>query len=113
PSPLKFTPDNILNAATSVNARVYSFTFGSTYLLSPTTVNALRLGVNRGKSNVVFPPFLDWTELGSKVYSGGYPHVLGINVASAFVISAAPVIYVSNLYQLADDVSMTRGKHQF
>jgi len=113
PSPLTFTPDNILNAATSVNAKAYSFTFGSTYLLSPTTVNAFRLGFNRGKSVVRFPPFLDWTELGSKVYSGGYPRVLGINVASAFAINAAPVIYVSNLYQLADDVSMTRGKHQF
>ena len=113
PSALTFTPDNILNAGTSNNSKVYSFTFGSTYLLSSTTVNAFRLAANRDKSFRPFPPFVDWTELGSKVYSGGYPGVLGINITSAFTISAAPVTYVGNLYQIADDVSMTRGKHQF
>jgi hypothetical protein len=113
PSPLKFTPNNILNAATATNSNVYSFTFGSTYLVSSTTVNAFRLAVNRDKSIVSSPPFTDWTELGSKLYSGGYPHVLGIGVGSFFTISAAPAIYVGNLYQIADDVSISRGKHQF
>ena len=113
PSPYTFTPNNILNATSSTNSNVYSFTFGSTYLVNATTVNAFRLAVNRDKSIVKQPPFVDWTELGSNLYSGGYPHTLGISITGGFTLGGAPAIYVGNLYQIADDVSMTRGTHQF
>src|SRR4029077_18304403 len=69
PSPYKFTPNNILNATSETHSKVYSFTFGSTYLLNASTVNSFRLAVNRDKSVVSLPPFADWTELGSKLYS--------------------------------------------
>ena len=47
------------------------------------------------------------------MYSGGYPHALGISVTGGFTLGGAPAIYVGTLYQVADDVSMTRGTHQF
>src|SRR5581483_7823461 len=106
PSPLTFTPNNILNATASTESKVYSFTFGSTYLINPSTVNAFRLAANRDKSIVSQPPFVDWTDLGSKLYSGGYPHTLGISITGGFTLGGAPAIYVGNLYQVADDVSM-------
>jgi hypothetical protein len=113
PSPFKFTPDIILNTGTTTNARSYAFTAGSTYLISSTTVNAFRLSFTRTVRKDVFDQYFDLTELGSKVYSGYLPKFSTISVSSGFTLAGGPPQPATQLYQLADDVSITRGTHQF
>ena len=59
------------------------------------------------------PQYFDVTELGSKVYSGNLPKISLINVTSGFSLGGQDREVPSNFYQVADDVSMTRGTHQF
>jgi hypothetical protein len=114
PSAFKFTPDNILNAITGTTAESYAFTAGSTYLVSSTTVNAFRLAFNRTHQLLSAPAYFDLTELGSKVYSGATPKTTAINITSGFTLAGSGYRNSAvDLYQIADDVSMTRGKHQF
>jgi hypothetical protein len=54
----------------------------------------------------------DAGEIGSKVHIY-LPKVMSITVNSGFLMTGNPRRLRSNLYQLADDVSMTRGTHQF
>ena len=113
PAPFKYSPENFLNAAVQGReAQTYSFTFGSTYLLSPTTVNALRLGINRSKSDQRALPSVGWSDLGSRVYEF-IPHVLSLNISGGFSMSTNTNTNIGTVYQLEDDVSVSRGKHQF
>src|SRR5262249_53535823 len=64
PSPFKFTPDNFLNASQEGEARSYAFTAGSTYLVSPSTVNAFRISVTRNRQITLPDAYFDLTELG-------------------------------------------------
>ena len=52
-------------------------------------------------------------DVGIKVYGGYVPKAINVNVTSGFSVSGAPNTFGGELYQLADDVSMTRGTHQF
>src|SRR5207249_6729139 len=54
----------------------------------------------------------DAGEVGSKV-TIYLPKVMSITVNSAFSMTGNPRRLRANLYQLANDLSMTRGKHQF
>ncbi len=114
PSPFQFTPDNVLNAQLSKAGRSYAFTVGSTYLVSSSTVNSFRLAFSRNHWTEAPPQFFDLTELGSKVYSGATPKETKMTVTSGFSLPGdALANFAVNLYQLADDVSLTRGTHQF
>jgi hypothetical protein len=114
PSPYEFTPDIPMNANNSSAARSYAFTAGSTYLVSPTTVNAFRFAFSRNHLLTLSPPFFDLTELGAKVYSGDTPRISNVSVTSGFTISGnGRRSFGIDFYQIADDVSMTRGTHQF
>ncbi len=113
PSSFEFTPDNVLNATEAEHSRAYAFTFGSTYLLSTTTVNSFRLSVSRIKHTLSPAQFFDATELGSKVYSGGQPKVTAMTVTDGFELGGNVRRLGLNLYQLADDISLSKGKHQF
>jgi hypothetical protein len=114
PSPFQFTPNNVLNAKLGSTARSYAFTAGSTYLISSGTVNAFRLSFSRNHWKEAPPPYFDLTELGSKIYSGYSPKVSSITVTSGFSLpGGGPGNLPADFYQVADDVSMTRGTHQF
>ncbi len=115
PSPFQFTPDNILNAATNGNqAFAHAFTFGSTYLLNATTVNAFRLSYSMDHRYSIKNEYFSAEDMGSKVYSGYVGRNMGLVVSSGFTLGGGnPNNFVGNLYQLADDVSLTRGTHQF
>ncbi len=113
PSSLDFTPDLPMNSGASSTSGSYAFSFGSTYLVSPTTVNAFRLAFTRTRQTTIPKGSFDLTELGAKVYSGFTPHVTQLTVTGGFTISGGNFrITADDLYQLADDVSMTRGTHQ-
>jgi hypothetical protein len=114
PSPFRFTPDIPMNAQNDTTARAYAFTAGSTYLLSSTTVNAFRVAFSRNHLLTLSPPYFDLTELGSKVYSGYTPKISNLTVTSGFTLPGNGRRDLAiDFYQLADDVSMTRGTHQF
>ena len=113
PSSYKFTPDNVLNANSGKKARAHAFAAGSTYLISPTTVNAFRLSYTMERTWTSTSEFFGPEEVGIKVYGAYVPKAVGIRVTSGFTLSAGPTIYGGELYQIADDVSMTRGRHQF
>jgi hypothetical protein len=106
------TDNNVLSADSRRDERFYAFTFGSTYLVGPSTVNSFRLSFTRA-TQLTFPnESFDASELGAKVYDY-LPHVMSINVTSGFSMGGNYRRQAQNLYQLADDVSMVRGTHQF
>jgi len=109
------SPNNqlVLARTTSRHDRNYAVTVGSTYLLNPNTVNALRLSVSEVRQNSTSGDYgFDYTKLGSNIHSY-YPNTISLNVTSGFSLGSTGRRIGSGLYQLADDVSVTRGKHQF
>ncbi|PYS44246.1 MAG: hypothetical protein DMG13_34120, partial [Acidobacteria bacterium] len=114
PSPFQFTPDIPMNADNSSDARSYAFTAGSTYLLSSTTVNAFRLAFSRNHLLTESPEYFSLQELGANVYSGYVPKRSKVTITSGFTLPGnGRRNFGIDFYQLADDVSMTRGTHQF
>jgi hypothetical protein len=109
------SPNNQLVLARTTNRHDtnYAVTLGSTYLLNPTTVNALRLSVSEVRQNSTSGDYgFDYTKLGSNIYSY-YPNTISLNITSGFSLGSTGRRIGSGLYQLGDDVSLTRGKHQF
>src|SRR5882672_7250915 len=105
--------ENILSAGPNRYDRSYAFTIGSTYLISSSTVNAFRVSYSKVTQNQYTPNYgFTASALGSKVYDY-LPNVMGINITSGFLLTGNPRRIAANLYQFADDVSLTRGTHQF
>ncbi len=112
--PNQFKSTNIFSAGSSTKAKSYAFSAGSTYVISPTTVNAFRLSFTRNVTNTLHQELFGLSELGSKVYDGYEPKNLNISITSGFNLSAgADRKAGTQLYQVADDVSINRGTHQF
>jgi Carboxypeptidase regulatory-like domain len=114
PSPFEFTPDIPMNADNSSDARAYAFTAGSTYLISSTTVNALRIAFTRNHLLTESPEYFSLQELGSNVYSGYVPKRSKITITSGFTLPGnGKRNFGIDFYQISDDLSLTRGTHQF
>ena len=115
PPSFQFTPDNVLNAQKDeTHARAHAYSVGSTYLISATTVNAFRFSFSRTDQQLLTPPSFDLQELGAKIYSGYTPKAGAMSVASGFSLTdGGRRISPNELWQISDDVSMTRGTHQF
>ena len=114
PSPFEFTPDNVLNARREQDSTAHAHNLGSTYLISPNTVNALRLSFTRTHTDAPSPKYFDFQELGAKVYSGYIPGIANMSVDSGFSLPGqGRRIRVNDFSQLSDDVSLVRGTHQF
>jgi hypothetical protein len=113
PSPFEFTPDNVLNAIRSEWEAYHAFTIGSSYLVSPTTVNAFRLSITRNRDASFAAEYFGYEDVGIKVYGGYVPKTVGVAVSSGFSLPGGPDSYGGELYQISDDISMSRGTHQF
>src|SRR6266571_4704299 len=113
PSSFDFTPNNVLTANGSQVSRAHAFTFGSTYLISATTVNAFRFSFSQERKWTYADQFFGPEDVGIKAYGGYVPKAMKLSVTSGFAISGSNTTYGGELYQLADDVTMTRGTHQF
>jgi hypothetical protein len=111
PSPFSYTPDNILNTDNGERAYAYAAVFGSTYLISPLTVNSFRVSWNEDEKHRIPPQYFESSDLGIKAHST-IRKVMSVDVTSGFTLGGGPGIFLGNLYQIADDVSMTRGLHQ-
>jgi hypothetical protein len=107
-------PNNVFVGAPTERDKAYAYTIGSTYLMSPTTVNSFRVSYSKTRQDTASSPSFDAEEVGSKVYVNPImKKVMSISITGGFAMSSNPRRLRSNLYQLSDDVSMTRGKHQF
>src|SRR4029077_149677 len=78
------------------------------------TVNSFRVSYSKTRQDSFSQPTFDAVEVGSKVYvNPKMQKVMSISITGGFAMSSNPRRLRSNLYQLSDDVSTTRGKHQF
>ncbi len=97
-------------------------TFGDTYLFTPTTVNSFHATYNRRADNRGSAPNLFGPQaLGIKNPSGGPfadnmpDNYIQVTVANYFNVACgtcAPGYFNINNYQVSDDISLIKGKHQ-
>jgi hypothetical protein len=120
PLAFSFTPDNILNTAQrGEDDLVQTYTIGDTYLLSPNTINALRLTVNRSAIGNFGAEYFSACDVGINIYCGMYskPYFIlsvsggnGMSVGSG--ANGTNASYRTTTYQISDDVSVLHGNHQ-
>ena len=113
-----FNGTNALTTSQSGNQeRAQTMTIGDIYTFSPTAINAFHATFDRRRDNrgsTLFSPqdlgvnmFVnapDYSQLSISNYSGG-----GFNVGCG---TCAPANFDINTYQVADDFTLIRGKHQ-
>ncbi len=99
--------------------RVDSFVLGDTYLIGPSMVSSFRGTLLRTISQKDLANFVTWSDLGVKnlYYPDNYAKFALLNVTNAFTLfngppRASPGITNSTTFQLAEDLSWARGKHQ-
>src|SRR5262249_26442572 len=95
--------------------RVQTASIGHTYVFNPTTINSFHVGFQR--SIVVrqgTPGTPTWQELGAGVYSPikNYFNLTITNYFSPFCNNCSPGPWASTTYQMNDDFSTIRGRHQ-
>ena len=97
-------------------ARAQSTALGDTMVFGDNMVNAFRVTWNRTSNHLNDPPdkFFDAPELGIKLHTY-VPGVIGLAVTNGFTISGGNSVLVrieSASYQVANDLSVVRGRHQ-
>jgi hypothetical protein len=117
PPSMNFTPNNFLTSTQGgLDDADQSWSFGDTYLVSPTIVNQFRASVNRIAIHRFAHDYVDACELGAKlVYCGYTPHQSGFTVTGAFTVgpgTGGEANAHSTPLQLNDDVSWVKGSHQ-
>jgi hypothetical protein len=93
----------------------HSLTLGDTLVLSSNVVNSVRFAYNRGDLTADRAPFLDAASAGSKVYTY-FPGKMVMVIAGGFNVGQSDSVHsvlTSDAFQVADDVTIVRGSHQF
>ncbi len=90
-----------------------SYALGSTYLISPNTINAFRLSVNRTVIGRPGVKFFSPGDVGVKAFSYAEGAMV-LNITGGFQFSTRTVYAhnVTDSYQINDDVNLVRGNHQ-
>jgi hypothetical protein len=96
--------------------RSHTATFGDTYTFSPTKVNAFhatfnRRADNRGSALNLFSP----NDLGVNMYDN-LPNYIQLSISNYFNVACgtcAPGYFNINTFQLSDDLTWIKGRHQF
>ena len=108
--------DNVLKTRNQgTDAWSHSTTLGATTVFSPTTVNAVRFAMNISDLDNYQTPFFSPKDLGVNMYSYD-PGYMVMNVTGGFEIypgNQARAAFLNDTYQLADDLTIVRGNHQF
>jgi hypothetical protein len=116
PPSYTFTPNNLLSTGQAgLDDRVQSAIFGDTYLFSSTTVNAFRAAWDRVAVQRENADHFSACDLGVQMYCGYLPHQSYFNVTNLFTVGVSTGTHGvshSNTYQLTNDVTLVRGKHQ-
>lgn len=111
-----FTPNNLLSTGQGgLNDRTQSYVLGDTFLISPTTVNQVRASIDRIAVNRFNSDFFSACDLGVPIYCGYVPHQSFFSVANQFTVgvpTGTSGISHGTTFQLSDDVTLVKGKHQ-
>jgi len=92
-----------------------TMTLGEDYVISPTTLNSVRFAFNRTAISRTSTDFFSAPEVGINIFSY-MPHYMLLTVANGFQLGGGTEslsTFVTNNYQISDDVTMVRGAHQF
>ena len=107
---------NLLLASTQgQEARIHSFVFGDTYVISQNTLNSFHFTANREYNIKIAPSFFTYPDLGVNMYAppAPYPKVISLSVSGGFSPGPTQTIPPTTTWQLSDDVSVIHGQHQF
>jgi carboxypeptidase family protein/TonB-dependent receptor-like protein len=117
--PYKGEGDNVLKAipvgqVAGLDNMAHMLTLGDTMVFGPSIVNAIRVAYNKTTLRRYNAPYFDPVDLGIKLY----PYIRGqmpINVTGAFNFpaGATKATYLNDSYNLVDDLTLVRGRHQF
>jgi hypothetical protein len=91
-----------------------SVALGDTIVFGSNVVNSLRFAYNRTSTHQTQVDFFEPSDLGVKVYSY-IPHRMVLTITDGFNISSGIAVkgdFETNAFQLGDDVTMVRGRHQ-
>jgi len=94
---------------------VNSGVFGHTWVISPTMINAFRATINRSAVTKTQTPTFDGPSLGIKMHTLVPGHIV-ISMTggpSSAAITSYPAFDPTTGFQLANDFTIIKGKHQF
>ena len=116
-NPATYDGSNVLTLSrTGQNNQVHSLVLGHNQVLSASTLNSLHITINRTLNDRPLPPFFSATDLGAKV-SSLVPRYVGVTVTgNGFSVGSGatnPGYFNSKGFQIADDLDLVRGNHQF
>jgi len=111
-----FDGSNLLTTASPGQVqRTQTFTFGDSYIFSPTTLNSFHATFNRRRNNRgVAANVINPTTLGVNM-TAPIPNFLQITTLNYFNVgctTCSPGHFNGNTYQVSDDVILIRGKHE-
>ena len=93
-----------------------TFTVGENYVISSTTLNAVRVAINRTAIHRTSTNFFSAPSVGINIYSY-MPNYMLLTVApNGFQLGGgteSEATYATNAWQASDDVTLVRGSHQF
>jgi carboxypeptidase family protein len=116
-NPATYDGSNVLTLSrTGQNNKVHSLVLGHNQIISASTLNSLHVTINRTLNDRPLPPFFSATDLGSRV-SSLVPGYVGVSVTgNGFAVGSGatnPGYFNSKGFQIADDLDLVRGGHQF
>jgi hypothetical protein len=114
PIPFQKTGNLLTTTAGGLDNLAQSMTVGSTYVISSTMVNALRITGNRTAVTRPEVSYFSNSDVGIKVFDHGIKQV-NMSVTGGFGLSgtaASPAIFQTTSFQLGDDMTIVRGSHQ-
>ena len=97
------------------NDQVQTASIGHTFTINPTTINTVHVGFQRSAiERSETPGIPTWQDLGAGVFSPvkGYFNLSITNYFTPICTNCSPGPWASTSFQLSDDVSMIRGRHQ-
>ena len=93
----------------------HSLAVGDTWLINNTTINSLRMAVDRTRVLRTHADLFGPEDVGVKIYSH-VPHYMNITTTGAFSINTGTETfsyYRPNTYAFSDDLTIVRGSHQY
>ena len=115
-NPGTYDGKNVLTLSrTGQNNQVHSLVAGHSWVLSSAMLNAFHVTFNRTINDRPLPSYFSPSDLGAAVYSP-QPGYMGVSVTNGFNIGTGgtnPGYFNSNSFQLANDLDVVRGRHQF
>lgn len=115
PTPYSFSQNPLATVVGGKDNLAQSITLGDTYLVSPNTVNNLRLAYNRTAIHRFNSDFFGPQDIGVNTYSY-LPHFMVLGVTGGPALGSGTEAEATNradTYSISDDVNLVRGAHQF